>query len=55
MQPQGQSFLPPAAPVRFAGEVSAALLLATLSDHKDKTLIFAYEGNDVQAGYHVTK
>ncbi len=55
MQPQGQSFLQPAAPILFPGEISAAELLATLSEHKGKTLIFAYEGNDVQAGYHVTE
>jgi hypothetical protein len=54
MQPQGQTFLqtPPAS---FAGEISAAALLAELAEHGSKMLVFTYEGRDVQAGYHVTE
>lgn len=54
MQPQSQSLLS-APPVMFAGEVSAAALLAELREHPGKTLVFSYEGRDVQAGYHVTE
>jgi hypothetical protein len=54
MQVQSQSFLQRPA-VSFAGEISAAALLAELREHRDKTLIFTYEGRDVQAGYHVTE
>lgn len=37
------------------GELSAAGLLAALEAHRGKTLVFHYEGNDIQAGYHVTE
>ena len=54
MQIQGQAFLQ-TQPVSFGGEISAAALLAELSEHRNKMLIFSYEGRDVQAGYHVTE
>ena len=38
-----------------ADEISAPALLEALSDHPGKTLVFCYEGVDVQAGYHVTE
>lgn len=38
-----------------AGEVSAQTLLDTLAGHKDKSLIFHYEGRDVRPSYHVTE
>ena len=54
MQPHGQSFLQGES-TSFAGEISAARLLAELAAHRDKTLIFRYEGRDVLPGYHVTE
>ena len=36
-------------------EVSAQSLLETLARHKDKKLIFAYDGRDVRPSYHVTE
>ncbi len=36
-------------------EISAQSLLETLSRHKDKKLIFAYDGHDVRPSYHVTE
>jgi uncharacterized protein DUF6428 len=36
-------------------EVSAQALLNTLASHKDKNLIFNYEGHDVRPSYHVTE
>lgn len=36
-------------------ELSAQSLLDTLADHKDKSLIFSYEGRDVRPSYHVTE
>lgn len=36
-------------------EVSAAALLETLARHKDKKLVFAYDGRDVRPSYHVTE
>ena len=54
MQPQGQNFLQTAA-VSFADEISAAALLVKLGEHRNKNLVFTYEGRDVQAGYHVTE
>jgi hypothetical protein len=38
-----------------AEEVSATRLLETLGAHPSHTLIFSYEGRDVQPGYHVTE
>jgi hypothetical protein len=38
-----------------ADEISAPALLEGLAEHADKTLVFRYEGADVQAGYHVTE
>jgi len=37
------------------GELSAASLLASLEAHRQKTLVFHYDGRDIQAGYHVTE
>ena len=36
-------------------EVSAEALLETLARHKDKKLVFAYDGRDVRPSYHVTE
>jgi hypothetical protein len=36
-------------------EISAQTLLETLAGHKDKSLIFNYEGRDVRPSYHVTE
>jgi hypothetical protein len=36
-------------------EISAQALLDTLAGHKDKSLIFNYEGRDVRPSYHVTE
>ncbi len=36
-------------------EISAQALLETLAGHKDKSLIFNYEGRDVRPSYHVTE
>jgi hypothetical protein len=54
MSLQGQSFLQ-VRPISFSGEISAATLLAGLEQHGSKTLVFSYEGRDVQPGYHVTE
>jgi hypothetical protein len=54
MQTQGQQILNPA-PVLFSSEISGSELLGELQAHKGKTLIFSYDGRDVQAGYHVTE
>ena len=35
--------------------ISAPALLEALAEHAAKTLVFRYEGADVQAGYHVTE
>jgi Family of unknown function (DUF6428) len=37
------------------GEASAAALLAALVPHRDKALIFVYDGREVLPGYHVTE
>ncbi len=36
-------------------EIDAQALLDTLAEHKDKALIFNYEGRDVRPSYHVTE
>lgn len=36
-------------------EMSAQSLLDTLASHKEKKLVFAYEGRDVRPSYHVTE
>jgi hypothetical protein len=36
-------------------DVSIGGLLGFLADHKEKPLIFAYEGRPIRAGYHVTE
>ena len=36
-------------------EVSAQSLLDSLAEHKQKPLVFAYEGRDVRPSYHVTE
>jgi hypothetical protein len=54
MQIQSQTSLV-VPPVLFAGEISAAELIAQLNEHRNKTLVFAYEGRDIQSGYHVTE
>jgi hypothetical protein len=38
-----------------AGEIPAQALLDTLAGHKDKSLLFSYEGRDVRPSYHVTE
>jgi hypothetical protein len=54
VQPQSQQILNPTVGL-FGGEISGSELLGKLEAHKGKTLIFSYEGRDVQAGYHVTE
>jgi hypothetical protein len=54
MQTERQGFLQ-TPPILLHGEISAAALLAELGDHRNKTLVFSYEGRDVQPGYHVTE
>jgi hypothetical protein len=54
MQLQGQQILKPVRAL-FDGEISGTELLGELEAHKGKTLIFSYDGRDVQAGYHVTE
>lgn len=39
----------------LSDEITTADLLGTLAAHKDKTLVFNYEGHDVQPSYHVTE
>ncbi|MGE3992563.1 DUF6428 family protein [Pseudorhodoplanes sp.] len=39
----------------FSDEITAAGLLETLADHKEKALVFNYEGLDVKPSYHVTE
>ena len=39
----------------FDGEMSAADLLDALGAHRQRALIFSYEGRDVLPGYHVTE
>lgn len=39
----------------FPGEITTAGLLETLADHKDKALVFNYDGHDVLPSYHVTE
>jgi hypothetical protein len=46
---------PPVAENGKAGEISTATLLETLGAHKDKALIFHYDGHDVKPSYHVTE
>lgn len=54
MPTPSQNFVRPYS-VAFAGEISAAALLAALGEHRNKILVFTYEGRDVQGGYHVTE
>ena len=54
MQTEIQSLSPTVAAVS-GNEVSAASLLDTLGAHRQRTLIFNYEGRDVLPGYHVTE
>jgi hypothetical protein len=54
MQIQSQTSLVVPA-IQFAGEISAAELITRLTEHCDKTLVFNYEGRDIQPGYHVTE
>jgi len=54
MQTQGQPFLPTPSPLSGL-EISAAQLLEALAAHRQRTLIFRYEGRDVLPGYHVTE
>lgn len=54
MQTVSQNFLQ-TSPVAFVGEIAAAALLAELGEHRSKSLLFTYEGRDIQAGYHVTE
>jgi hypothetical protein len=44
---------PPASSI--SGEITTGPLLTDLAAHSGKTLVFAYEGHDVQPGYHVTE
>lgn len=42
-------------PLSSADELSLDALLGTLEAHKEKTLIFHYDGRDVRPSYHVTE
>jgi hypothetical protein len=37
------------------GEATATKLLAALAPHRDKALVFVYDGREVLPGYHVTE
>jgi Family of unknown function (DUF6428) len=39
----------------WPAEVSARMLLDALPDHRDKMLVFIYDGRTIQSGYHVTE
>jgi hypothetical protein len=44
------------APVKpDAAKLTTGGLLAALAAHRDKALVFSYEGQDVRPGYHVTE
>ncbi len=51
--------LTPAKPIPLSpppvGEISTRALLAELTNHAAKRLIFSYDGRDVLPGYHVTE
>jgi len=47
--------LAPANPLSSAGELSLDALLTTLEQHRDKALVFHYDGQDVRPSYHVTE
>jgi len=44
-----------AAAVGDPQDITIGGLLAVLAVHKDKPLVFSYDGRDVQTGYHVTE
>ena len=46
---------PSAAVAVASGEISTGSLLEALAAHKDKALVFDYDGREVQPGYHVTE
>jgi hypothetical protein len=39
----------------WPAEVSTRMLLDALPDHRDKMLVFVYDGHPIQSGYHVTE
>jgi hypothetical protein len=39
----------------WPAEVSTRMLLDALPDHRDKMLVFVYDGQTIQSGYHVTE
>ena len=39
----------------WPGEVSPRMLLDALPEHRDKMLVFVYDGRTIQSGYHVTE
>ena len=55
MQPQANPGSSDSHPWHRLGQVSTADLLTRLAPHVAKALTFAYDGRDVQAGYHVTE
>jgi len=55
MQPQANRHSSDTHPWHRLGRLSTADLLAQLAPHGAKALVFAYDGHDVQAGYHVTE
>jgi len=46
--------LAPANPLS-SNELTTAGLLDTLADHREKALVFSYDGHDVKPSYHVTE
>ena len=55
MQPQANPGTIDTHPWHRTGRLSAADLLARLAPHAAKRLVFAYDGRETQAGYHVTE
>lgn len=48
--------VPSSAPAKpDLADLTTGGFLAALSPHREKALVFSYEGRDVQAGYHVTE
>ena len=55
MQPQANPGVIDSHPWHRLGRLSAADLSAQLAPHTAKALVFAYDGRETQAGYHVTE
>jgi hypothetical protein len=55
MQPQANAPVSDSHPWHRTGQASTADLLAELAPHAERRLVFAYDGRETQAGYHVTE